>query len=466
MTFENDSVKYRDLAEYVRSTRMCSTHEHTEFETAYLQNPPDILGNLFDNYIVNDLIVAGASTESVQRLFDPRLNVRDRFQGVAEAWQRSQFTGYGQGVRLIAEHVYGVSEMTGEALDQHKFKYPGKPGERLQLLRDVANLDHVQIDSVDWNVPSEAAGQDFFLYDINLCRFCDGTPDLDKIGRELQIEVTDLTALGQAIELIFDRNGPLAVAVKSQHAYHRTLRWQKRDETNASQALETWIRDGANTSIEAKNCLGDWCIDKIAYLATEHNLPFKIHTGYLNNVGGFQVKVSSSECLHELMHGHPQTRFVLMHIAYPYEDELVAVAKQFPNVAVDLCWAWSLNPLATSRFVLSMINAVPSNKIFAFGGDSRLPAASVGYAFQARIWLLKTLESAVNDGWMTERQAIEFAERLMVTNQYEFFDLADRKARLRTAKKLHLKPSDGSSIKQFDAATHSVWNTRPEVYGV
>jgi uncharacterized protein len=43
-----------------------------------------------------------------------------------------------------------------------------------------------------------------------------------------------------------------------------------------------------------------------------------------------------------LLARYPDARFVLMHIAYPYSDELVSIAKHYPNVWVDLCWAWSV----------------------------------------------------------------------------------------------------------------------------
>lgn len=40
-----------------------------------------------------------------------------------------------------------------------------------------------------------------------------------------------------------------------------------------------------------------------------------------------------------------------MHAAYPYTDELIAVAKHCPNVWVDLCRAWSIDPFTTADFV-------------------------------------------------------------------------------------------------------------------
>ena len=63
-------------------------------------------------------------------------------------------------------------------------------------------------------------------------------------------------------------------------------------------------------------------------------------------------------------------RFVLMHIAYPYCNELVSLTKHYRNVYADLCWAWSIDPYSSCDFVRRFIHAAPANKLFAFGGDT------------------------------------------------------------------------------------------------
>jgi predicted TIM-barrel fold metal-dependent hydrolase len=126
-------------------------------------------------------------------------------------------------------------------------------------------------------------------------------------------------------------------------------------------------------------------------------------------------------------------KFVLMHIAYPYNSELVAMAKHYPNIYVDLCWAWSIDPFSSSDFVRRFIHAVPINKLFAFGGDTGWPTSSAAYAIQARRWLTYALEAEVSDGFLTEPQAIRIATRLMCENQYACFDLEGTRAAIEQA---------------------------------
>ena len=124
----------------------------------------------------------------------------------------------------------------------------------------------------------------------------------------------------------------------------------------------------------------------------------------------------------------PTVQCILMHAAYPYGDELVALAKHFPNVWVDLCWAWSIDPYAARDFVRRMIHAVPSSKLFAFGGDTSWPNAAVAYAGQARRWLGRALQAEIDEDLLTEREAMAVARRLMRANQETCFDIAGTRA--------------------------------------
>jgi predicted TIM-barrel fold metal-dependent hydrolase len=122
-----------------------------------------------------------------------------------------------------------------------------------------------------------------------------------------------------------------------------------------------------------------------------------------------------------------------MHAAYPYSAELIALAKHYPNVYIDMCWAWSIDPYSACDTLRRVIHAVPASKVFAFGGDTSWPAAAVAYAAQARTWLTRALTDEVKDGLLAEREAIALATRLMRDNQLDCFDIAGRRATLLAA---------------------------------
>jgi hypothetical protein len=72
--------------------------------------------------------------------------------------------------------------------------------------------------------------------------------------------------------------------------------------------------------------------------------------------------------------------------------------------------------------------AVPTNKLFGFGGDTIWPTAVVGYSIQARRGLGQALEAEVAEGDLTEAEAITVARRLMHDNQYVCFDIEGTRA--------------------------------------
>ena len=422
-----------DLAFHIQATRMVDSHEHLRGEAEYVEQGPDILQSLFENYVPADLVVAGASQSAVDALLDgSNPDLRARLAGVEQAWAAVRHTGYGEAVRLIAKLVYGMDELTPDAIEQAQAKHARlrQPGERLRLLRDVAYLDHVQIDDFVRPCLPDASGPDFFFYDISWVKFAKGAPDVDELAQETGISVTDLATLLAVMRKVFELNATAAIAVKSQHAYDRTLKWRERDDADAAQALANYLRDPEAASEADRLCLGDWCLARGVELSIEYDLPFKIHTRYYAGHSRMPVERIPAGHLAPLLARYPQARFVLMHIAYPYSDELVALAKHYPNVYTDLCWAWSVDPFSSSLFVRRYIHAVPANKLFVFGGDTSWATASVAYAHQARRWLTRTLQAEVEEGLMSEAEAITLATRLMRENQYACFRVAEKKQTL------------------------------------
>ena len=69
----------------------------------------------------------------------------------------------------------------------------------------------------------------------------------------------------------------------------------------------------------------------------------------------------------------------------------------------------------------------------AHPADPFWPHASLAYAIQAWRGLNRALQAEVNDGMLTERQAVALATRFMRTNQEACFDLAGTRAAIHAA---------------------------------
>jgi predicted TIM-barrel fold metal-dependent hydrolase len=423
-----------DLAQHIQATPLADTHDHTFKEADFVDNGPDVLQDLFHTYIAMDLTNAGAPVAVVDRLLNPHdPDVEGRWNGVKEAWEHCQYTSYGQAARIAARLIYGMDEINLESIQAAAARNAQirQPGGRLRLLKEVANLDHVQIDDHVWACLPDPSGPEFFLYDISWANFCCGNIDFKALYDETGIEVTDLAHLRQAIAGLFAKYGDCAIAVKAQHAYDRTLAWRERDDAEVEPVLQKARRGEALDEAELL-CLGDWCLARGVELAMEYHLPFKIHTGYMafNNTMVNPDRLRAGH-LSPLLMRYPQARFVLMHLAYPYSDELLAVAKNFVGVYVDMCWGWTMDFRNAVEFVRRMIHAVPDNKLFAFGGDTFWPTQTVAYAAQARAGLTRALQIEIDEGVLTEADAMRYATRVMRDNQAAVFDLAGRRATIR-----------------------------------
>ena len=423
----------KDLYDFIQETALIDTHEHLASEDEYVNHGPDVLRELFEFYGVSDLRSAGASLEAVTRVLDSKdSDIEARWDGVKVAWEHCKYTGYGEATRLLAKHVYQIDEITLDAivgageLNQHY----RQAGQRLHLLKNIANLDHVQIDDFTWECQADDAGVDFFLYDLSWVSFCRGEINQEQLLKETGIQVSNLKTLRSAMEALFAKYGPQAIAVKSQHAYNRSLKWETPDEQIVEASLQKTLH-GKTLTVAEGLVLGNWGWEQGLQLAEDYNLPFKIHTGYLAGNDKY-VNPDGVRSIHfaPLFLKYPNVKFVLMHTAYPWTGENQTLAKHFPNVYLDMCWAWSINPLHSTQFIREAIHSVPLNKIFLFGGDTLWASGTVAYAIQARNGLYDALSQEIGNGYLTEQEAIHIAGRFMQANQKDCFDIEGTRTRL------------------------------------
>ena len=233
-----------DLAQHIGQLKVMDTHEHMCKEPDWVGDQRDVLALLINNYHERDLRTGGASNEAIQRALDPSdPDVEGRFAGIEKAWAAGRFTGYSEAVSLVAKEVFGIDRINPQTLRaaQPQIDALRQPGRRLHILRDLAGLDHIQTDDFCWQCMPDESGSDFFLYDLGWRDFCNGLVHVDQLARETGVTVGDLASLGQAMAGLFDKYGPCAIAVKSQHAYDRTLRWIERSDDDAERALQEQV---------------------------------------------------------------------------------------------------------------------------------------------------------------------------------------------------------------------------------
>ena len=206
--------------------------------------------------------------------------------------------------------------------------------------------------------------------------------------------------------------------MKSALPYSRRVDFEHSSFADAERAFEAMMQ---GRQVELRP-LHDYLFHRFVQRAREFDLPVQLHTGYLAGNWGNPGQ-GNPELLVPIFRRYRSVRFDMFHAGWPYSEVAGAIGKAFPNVYLDMCWAWTMNPAQMERTLSEWLSAVPHNKIFGFGGDTGSPFPMVGYALQARRGIANVLERKVASGEYDLATAKRVARRIMHENAQEVYGL-------------------------------------------
>jgi predicted TIM-barrel fold metal-dependent hydrolase len=419
------------LIQAVNQTRFLDTHEHLIEESQRLAGPAaggvnfpcDDWSYLFFHYSVSDLASAGMPVENQQRLYSQKLSPKEKWELFAPYWPACKHTGYFQAARRSLKLLFDEDDLGPHNVGRitEKMRKLTKKGYYQTVLRDFAKVESCQVNCLE-HIFRETEYPKLLLQDLSIVAL--SVPDLDPLERATGKRPATLTEWYAVRDELFERHAPRAVAVKSQRAYGRRLDYENVPRAAAERLFARHAKGEALSPTEAK-ALEDHLFRACVERATDFRLPVKLHTGYYvghNYMPLHRLKHNAADVC-QLLIDFPRTQFVLMHIGYPYEHEMIALAKHFSNAFVDLCWAWIINPAASTRFVKEFLMAAPATKLLTFGGDYIVVENVVGHAHIARQGLAQALSELVAESWLGEREALDLVLPLMQGNARALFRL-------------------------------------------
>jgi len=426
----------RDIRNLVDRTPLVDTHEHLFEESTRVAAlikgaverswAPDF-GLLFAHYADADLIVAGMPPKDKDRLFSFDVDVRDKWKLFAPWYERSKHTGYVQCVRESVRALYDVDDLNEATYQRISDKVRSRvaPGYYKPILKEIANIEHTQVNTLEGGIFQETEYPELLCQDLSFVAMATGINRnaVLKLCEEAHRSVADLTGWHGVIDWCFEHYGRRAIALKSQSAYGRRLDYENVSAEDAAPIFELMMQDEKSVTPEQLKALQDHLFHYVVEKSIEYKLPIKLHTGYFAGYGGMpleRVRANLSD-LCPVLKQHPSAQFVLMHIAYPYQDEAIAIAKHYPNVYIDLCWAWIINPAASVRFTKEFLTAVPHNKLLTFGGDYIVVELVPGHAQIARKGIAQAVSELVEEDWLSDREAPDLIDRIMRGNANELF---------------------------------------------
>jgi len=407
------------IRDIVLAEPLFDCHEHQRGYTAIEAERETLTYRAFVGYAEADVVTAsgGTDTSTPEAFF--------------RWWPSVRTTGYGQATERACREVLGL-DFTLEnvpAIDaaMQAFLHDQSPADVYATLLAKANIRWAVNDAC-WQCPTsldtftganhpEGFGQ-ALRYDGLIGM---STPEpVQALERALDRPIQRLADLDRALDDYSERarDAGKLVAFKCGMAYMGPLRFDHSSGAAAEPVFEDILQ---GRSVDRAPLTG-YLFHRLVQRAREFALPVQIHTGYLASNWGSPAQGDPTPFI-PVFQRYRDVRFDLFHAGWPYHDLMAAIGKAFPNVYLDLCWAWSMNPTAMERALDDWLSAVPHNKILGYGGDTGLPFAMVGYAAQARDSIARVLQSKLDRGDYDLATAERVARRVLHENARELYGM-------------------------------------------
>jgi predicted TIM-barrel fold metal-dependent hydrolase len=353
----------------------------------------------------------------------PDLSLEERWAALAPYWEWIRHTGYGMCLRIAIRELFGVHELNGQTYARlsDAIANSRRVGWYRHVLKERAGIAVSLQDDYRTDVDRE-----LFAPVVRMEQFACATTrgDLRNIEADTGRAVHSLEDLVDAMHAALDRYLQAgAVGVKIGIAYRRTIRFEKVARGDAERVFTRLFGHlGEGPSWDEARPLQDYMFHRIIQAAAQRDVPIQIHTG-LQEGNGNVLPNSNPTLLTNVFLEYPQAKFDLFHGSYPYMREALALVKNFSNAYLDLCWLYIISPTAAAGMLHEAIETVPSNKIFAFGGDFIIPEGAYGHSVMARRVVSRVLTTKVEDGYLTEEEAVALANRILRENPATLYRL-------------------------------------------
>lgn len=203
------------------------------------------------------------------------------------------------------------------------------------------------------------------------------------------------------------------VALKNALAYDRDISF---DEPNTDFARAAWGKVAPSPA--ERKAFGDFVVDRFCALAAKHDVPLQMHLGTAIIRGSHPLNAAA------LIERHPRTRFLLMHLAYPWSRELLGMAFVYRNVWIDLTWSWLLSPSHFKSALHEAIEILPDESRMMLGGDNWHVEETYGAMKAARRLIGEALDEKIALEYFTAADAERLAEKMFRNNALGFFNLS------------------------------------------
>ena len=428
-----------ELREQVFSLPLIDTHEHLPSREEVRDRDTDVLKEYLSHYFNRDLVSAGLPPRDYATIIETRLPIREKWKLVEPYWEVSRYTGYGRSLDIAVRELYGIDGISGSTIEElnERFLESLKPGHFRRVLKErcgiersllcVETLEETYDPLIERSIHCD---RELFVpvYIVNPLVHPESWAEIERVERESGLRITSFSGWLEAaeanVELACSTGSPI---LKNSLAYVRSLHYERVTRAEAEAAFNQVFRtrhfpEWHQRPILTAKALQDFMFHFILEIANRKALVVQIHTGIQEGSGNL-IGNSNPELLSNLFLEYPDVDFDLFHIGYPYQNVMTVLAKNFPNVYIDMCWAHIVSPNASVLALVEWIDAVPVNKISAFGGDYLFVDGVYGHQYLAREDVARALSFKVEEGLFGVEKAGKIARLLLYDNPKRIFRL-------------------------------------------
>lgn len=428
-----------EIKRHVDEIRLVDTHEHLPQENERIEREVDALSELFLHYASSDLRSAGMKEEEISAIRDTSIDLDERWNILEPWWEKIRNTGYARNIEIAARDLYGVEGISSETYNvlSKRMKEKNKKGLYRWVLKEKSGITISILDSLfsGYDVDSE-----FFAPVLRIGELA--TPkdrnEFEIMSRQHGGSIHNFKDYVSLVRNRFDELAGIIVGIKIALAYRRPIFFEKRTFSEAEESFNELFKIRKFTrympdptgkgskivpegpGIESLLPMQDYLVHIAIQEAQKRGLPIQIHTG-LHEGNENIVSNSNPELLVNLFMEYHEAKFDVFHGSWPYCSQLSAIAKNFPNVYVDMSWMHIISPSRSRSALYEWLDEVPANKILGFGGDFLCVEGAYGHSVIARDNITRVLTRKVQDGDYSLEQAKKYATWILKENAEKLF---------------------------------------------
>jgi uncharacterized protein len=327
-------------------------------------------------YFPSDLHSASSEAE-MALIQDQQRSLEERWPALERAWRRTCYTGYGQVTRRVLKEFYGEDELTLAALRRMQGKLLDLTDRQtfegiLQKAKIAVRLEDVWPDLrkvLDNTLELTPRGR--LVISLPALHAVRDYNAVQAIAAPLGRTVTTLDEYLEVCRSLFEAHQRYgAVAFKDQSAYSRTLDYGNPTRAEAEAVFNWFMADPRRSAAypDGVKPLDDYLFHAFLRMARDLDLPVQIHTGHMAGIRN-DIAKTNAVGLTQILELHRDVRFDLFHANWPYGGELLYLAKNFPNVSIDFCWANIIDPVYCQNLFQQALSSVPHGKVHGYGSD-------------------------------------------------------------------------------------------------